>query len=393
MRQEDGVSLIELLVSMTLMLTVTAAVFSLMNPTQGAFMVEPEVADMQQRMRVASDTLYHDLLMAGGGSYMGASKGSLNYFFAPVMPFRQGLSNDDPPGTFRTDAITLLYVPSTSSQTSISQEMPARSAHLKVNADPGCPKNDQLCGFAKGMSVLIYDDTGSYDVFTVSSVQESALHLQHNLNDLSKSYGAGAKIVQVVSHTYYLKNDDATKTYQLMHYDGGSSNDVPVVDHVVGLTFDYFGDPQPPLMRRPVSDPTGPWTTYGPKPPAAGVQTTAWPAGENCVFTSDPSPTPAPRLAVLGAGGTTTALVKLTEAELRDGPWCPDVTSPNRFDADLLRIRKIGVTLRVESAVAALRGPLGALFTHGGTSQSGNRFAPDQEVRFQVSPRNLNLGR
>ena len=36
---------------------------------------------------------------------------ALSYFFAPVMPFRQGRLQDDPPGTFRTDAITLMYGP------------------------------------------------------------------------------------------------------------------------------------------------------------------------------------------------------------------------------------------------------------------------------------------
>jgi hypothetical protein len=78
---------------------------------------------------------------------------------------------------------------------------------------------------------------------------------------------------------------------------------------------------------------------------------------------------------------------------LKDGPFCPEDANVNRWDADLLRIRKIEVTLRVQSAVAALRGPQSALFAHGGTSRGGDRWVPDQEIRFQVSPRNLNLGR
>ncbi len=78
-----------------------------------------------------------------------------------------------------------------------------------------------------------------------------------------------------------------------------SSNgvDVPVVDNVVALAFEYFGDPQPPTMRKPLSDPIGPWTTYGPKPSAAAVAPFA--AGENCVFVSDASSTPQPRLPIL----------------------------------------------------------------------------------------------
>ena len=86
-------------------------------------------------------------------------------------------------------------------------------------------------------------------------------------------------------------------------------------------------------------------------------------------------------------------LIKLTAAQLTDGPWCPDVNNANRGDADLLRIRKVAVTIRVEAALDALRGPASALFTRGGTSRGGNKWVPDQEIRFEVSPRNMNLGR
>ena len=385
--REHGFSLIEMTVSMGLMIVVTGSIFALLNPGQGNFVAEPEVADMQQRTRLAADTLYKDLVMTGAGSYAGDNPMALSYFFAPVMPFRQGRLQDDPPGTFRSDAITLMMVPATTAQSNIAQPMPAKSAELKVSEDPNCPpsKADQLCGFKEGMSVLIYDESGSYDLFSITEVQAQALHLQHNLDDLGKIYDAGSKIVQIQSHTYYLRTDVATKTYQLMHYDG-ADNDVPVVDNVVGLEFEYFGDPQPPItIGKPLTNPVGPWTTYGPKPPPLTL--------DNCVFMNDGSPVPAPRLPVLGPGGVTTTLVKLTQGQLTDGPWCPDANSPNRFDADLFRIRKIGVRIRLQTGNDSLRGPASALFTYGGTSRGGNKYIPDQEVRFQVTPRNLNLGR
>ena len=50
-------------------------------------------------------------------------------------------------------------------------------------------------------------------------------------------------------------------------------------------------------------------------------------------------------------------------------------------------------TRRKLAANDLLRGPAGVLFRHGGRSSSGERFIPDQEVRFDVSPRNMNLGR
>ena len=175
--------------------------------------------------------------------------------------------------------------------------------------------------------------------------------------------------------------------------DGGTGADVPVVDNLVALKFDYYGEPRPAQVIKSLDDPEGPWTTYGPPPPVLQQQipTSGYAAGENCTFQIDPvSGLQVPRLAVLGSDGGGKALVKLTAAQLIDGPWCPDSANANRWDADLLRIRRIGVTLRVQSANAALRGPSGLLFAHGGTSKSGSRWLPDQQITFQVSPRNMN---
>ena len=74
-------------------------------------------------------------------------------------------------------------------------------------------------------------------------------------------------------------------------------------------------------------------------------------------------------------------------------PGAPTLESGNRWDADLLRVRSVAVTLRVESALAALRGPAGVLFANAGTSREATMLAPDVEVRFQVTPRNLSVSR
>jgi prepilin-type N-terminal cleavage/methylation domain-containing protein len=192
-----------------------------------------------------------------------------------------------------------------------------------------------------------------------------------------------------VMRTYWLKADDRAGVYQLMSYAGGASADVPVVDNVVGLAFEYFGDPEPPRMIRPLSDPTGPWTTYGP-PPARGPSG-PYVAGENCVFAANGTDLSDARLPALAPAGV--HLVPLPAEQLTDGPWCPDDGAAERWDADLLRVRAIAVTLRVQAAAAWLRGPAGNLFAHGGTSGSARRWLPDIEVRFTVAPRTLNLGR
>lgn len=388
-RGTRGFSLVELVVAVGLLLTVLAALFQLLQPAQWAFATEPERADMQQRLRVAISTLSSAMSSAGAGPSFGSQAGALSGVLAPILPFRQGRRNADAPGTARRDTVTVLLVSSGAAQTTLAQPLSAQSGVVSVNLDPGCPLGDPACGFGTGATVLVFNRTGRYDLFSVSAVQASTLTLVHNIRDSSYVYPAGAtRIVEVTSRTFYLKADPVSDLFQLVRYDGANGADVPVVDHVVGLSFEYRGDPEPPRMVRPLSLPSGPWTTYGPPPPVSGAQTTLYPDEENCLFTANGSALAVPRLPLLGPG----SLVTLDPAQLTDGPWCPDAGDPNRYDADLFRIRSVVVTVRVESAAASLRGPAGPLFSRGGTSRGGARFLPDQQLRFEITPRNLQTG-
>jgi hypothetical protein len=346
------------------------------------------------------------LIMAGAGSQSGSGlTGSLMNFFAPIQPVRIGGANADPPAGvfFRDNTITVFYIPPGAPQATITSSMPQPSAEMKIGGDPACGSNpDKLCNWRVGMRVLVFDDQGAFDTMTITHVQSGAGggggtegHLQHNKsiagNELSKSYGVGAQVAQVLQRTYYWDPD----LLQLKLFNG-ADRDEAVVDNVVGVTFQYFGEPRPPFL---LGD--GQTTTYGPKPPPLGTQnkgngsnaTSTWPAGENCVFQIDPNngTNRIARIPDLAAGSN--ALVQLTPAMLTDGPWCPDANFPTRFDADLLRIRKIGVRLRVQVASAELRGPAGVLFAEGGHGSKGRTLVPDQEVQFEISPRNFNLSR
>src|SRR5262245_58670372 len=151
---DAGFTVMELMIASLIMIAVTGAVFSLMNPAQGMFQVQPDGSDVQQRLRVRVDTLQMDLVMAGAGTYAGPLVGALSFFMAPVMPYNAFKSPTDTSQQiyYREDAISMLYVPPTPSQTTISQDMPQTSAELKVDPVPGCPggKANQLCGFDEG---------------------------------------------------------------------------------------------------------------------------------------------------------------------------------------------------------------------------------------------------
>ena len=114
------------------------------------------------------------------------------------------------------------------------------------------------------------------DTLTVLGVPSSALSLDAD-----------------ASRTYYLRTA-APGTFQLMQYDGGLS-DLPMIDHVVRLSFDYFGAA----------------TASGP-------------------------------------------LVRLEPATLIDGPWIEDAAH-RVFDADLLRVREVRALVRLETTDPLLR--------------------------------------
>lgn len=361
--RDAGYTLVELLLSTAIMLVVTGTVFSIANPAHDTSRVQPELADMQQRLRVGADMLYKDLVMAGAGVYQGASSGSLMKYFAPIQPYRTGQVDPDPARGvfFRPDAISLVYVPNTAAQTTLRVRMPQPSSEIKVNAQPNCPQGDPLCGFEPGMSLLIFDDSGTWDSFEVTSVQTDALHLQHRGQVFNKVYETGANIVQAEWHTYYF---DAANN-QLRHYDG-LQTDTPLVDNVVGLVFTYYGTPNPPTEPKPLI------------------------GTENCVVDAAGNP----KLAVLPSSSQ--SLVELDPAILTDGgtgavAWCG--ANANVFDPDLYRIRKVRVSVRVQVGLGSLRGSSTMLFRNPGSATVGGRYVPDYEMVFDVTPRNLNLAR
>lgn len=348
-----GYALVEIIVALALTLAIVCGVLALMNVTSAASSTLTEAADVQQRARVSGDALWRDLAMAGAGFDGGALAGPLVKHLAVVVPRRIGLQGADPVTTASSQAISVLFVPRTSAQTTTSAAVAPAALQVQVNLAPNCPASPALCGLRSGAGVVLVDPAAPdrFALFTLADVATG--RLVHRAPASFSTFEAGAALAEIETHTYYF--DAANR--QLRDYDGYLT-DVPLIDHVVGLRFEYFGDPRPPA-----------W----PQPPA-GV--------ENCLYDASGSPKPMPVLAPEGD-----SLAPLPLGIFGDGPWCG--SGAETFDADLLRIRRVRVTIRLEAASAAVRA-IGPSFANPGTSRSALRSVADYVMAFDVSPRNLN---
>jgi hypothetical protein len=142
-------------------------------------------------------------------------------------------------------------------------------------------------GFAANMLAMIVDESGSCDTFRIAAVQDQPPALITASGTLSRTYAAGAAVTRAISSTFWIRNEAGTGANQLMRYDGNLT-DAPVADEIEGVSFTYYGVEE----------------------------------------------------------GGSPALVELEARRLTDGPWRPDAAAPNRFDADLLAVRRVRVTLR-----------------------------------------------
>jgi type II secretory pathway pseudopilin PulG len=313
MKNTAGFSLVEVLVATLVMGLVMGAVFGVLSRANDAMAAQPEVSDVQQRLRVGAAALQRELLNAGAGAYIGRVPGGLSRFIAAVQPYRWGA---DPAGAFRDDVITVIYVPGSPAQATVAdlRSNPGEDVELDLRIGDGAHT------FGPGMRVMIVEPDGAWVFGVVTAVAPAMLRVRAG-SEVPPVLDEGRSAVFEVSiHTFSLKPDGASGAFQLVHYDG-IETELPVLDRVVSLGFRYW-----------VNDPG------------------------------------------------TTAPVEIAGNSLTDGPWLPDAVSPMRYDADLLRLRRIGVRLRVQAASPWLRG-----------KTLGARVVPDGELTLDVAPPNLNL--
>ena len=341
--RDAGYTIVELVVATAVLLVAATGFARLLDSSAARSTLWNESADLHQRARVAGETLTTLLGRAGAGT----SIGPLHHFFAAVDPRRR-------PGSVSARAVTIRSIPPGAARSRLAQPLTAGADVIVLAPDQACPSGSVACGFESGMDVVLLDGNGQWDSATVRAIGPASLIVADRIGARTVTYAAGSHVAEFVETTLYLDDADGTLRRELP---GVSS--VPVLDNVVDLRFEYFGDTVPPAYPRPV----------------AGTA--------NCLYGSDGA-----RLAHSTLAADHGRLATLPLAMLDDGPMCG--AGASTYDVDLLRVRKIRGTIRLQTGLASLRGADAALFARPGTARASDRQLPDLQFTVVATPGNLN---
>ncbi len=339
--------LAELVVAAAVVVLLLGAVFSLVDPARGALGVQPEVAEMQQRLRAGFLRLQADLLLAGSGPHPGPGA-PIARLRAPVVPTLVGHRHPATAGTaFTTDALTLLYAPPGAAAAELAAAFSGMPGEVPLAAaGDRCPPGVTTCGFEANSLALAFDAAGRSDIVRVLRVSDGALRLRAVGAGPAQPFAVGSSIVPLAVRGYYHDRDAAELRYQ-----NGWVTDAPVLDNVVGMSIRYFGRTAHSVDVR---------VTAATAPCLAAALATA--------PDSDAGPVQPEE--------------ELTAGVLTDGPWCGGRLL---FDADLFRVRRVRVELRLQASDARHRGRDPGLFDRPGSAR--HNLAPDLFGVIEVTPR------
>ena len=346
---DAGFSLVELLVASVLAMAVMGGVLLFVSTQVPLARAQTDAGDLQQRARAVADILGRAIAEAGAWADAGGPPGaSLACCVPVVLPRRLGTTGADAPTVARQDVLTTVAVAPAVVPGRLLSPLPG---DLRLAQADGCPPARPVCGLREGAHVVIFEWSGRHDFVMVGPPGSDAAPVTARQAASVSSFAAGAFAVGVETRTYYF---DAARR-QLRVYDGYRS-DMAIVDDVEAVAFEYWGAPGAPATAR--GD--------------AGAATCWFDADGVPVLAAEPPPG--------------TANVRMPIETLADGPWCG--SGGNTFDADLLRIRSVRVTVRLAASADDARGR-GPAFFRPGRAVDARRLVPDMEVIIDATPRAL----
>ena len=373
---QRGFTLVELLLAVVISLLVIAGALVVAASARSTFLVEPAALDTARRLREGTDALTGALRGAGGAQAAGDGVSWMGSSVPAVWP----LTDLDGAPSTRFAALWILRAPAGGGSARLLLPQPGPGAAISLDRVNGaCPLTAAICGFDVGDQAVVFDDRGHFDVFEVGAVSE-ALSQITPLARLSRAYAAGSWIVEARADRFGLVHQaDGSRTLTRVTWAGARE---PIVDGVLDLDIGVWGHRAPPDLRDAAAGEG--LATYGLHPPESiAVDPEGyWPGGEHCMAARRGG-APVSRLAE--RADDEAGLARLAPADFDDGPWCPSDGWPGSYDADLFRIRRIDLRLRVEVRSAAFRGPAGQLFGRAGTAAEARYWVRDRTLTASVA--------
>ena len=231
--------LIELLVSVTIVLALLGAVFSLVDPSGGTLAVQSLTADLHQRQRGVLAELHRHLLLAGSGPHPGTN-GVVAHLRPAVAPALRGAAGDLSQGA---DRVSVLYTPPGETGARLASDLLGNPAAVGLLPPAACALPCGLSDRGGGLA-LVFDATGRSDLYRVLSLTGATALLEH-VGGGAPAYAAGAFITPVVIRGFH--HDRGAEQLRVHN---GAGSDLPFVDGVVEFAVRYFGIAQPVLPPR-----------------------------------------------------------------------------------------------------------------------------------------------
>jgi type IV pilus assembly protein PilW len=280
---EQGFSLMELMVAMSLGLLVMTAMASLFKSGMNSVMLVTQRAENQQDMRAAVDLMTKDLSMAGAGlpsggiqlplggtlSKFGCDQGGTchvtsfnypgNYMYGIIPGFSDGVeggaSIPAAPAPAVNDAVTVVYCdynfplfeylvtfPSTTSGTSITlAPNPTYTPAPAAINSAGAIQVGDLIMLSNNLGTAVGEVTGLTSTsIAFANLDPLAINQNSATSNNIKAIAAGSNTVayRLFAVTYYLTVPAAGQTPRLMRQVNGLTP-VPVADNIINLQVAY----------------------------------------------------------------------------------------------------------------------------------------------------------
>jgi type IV pilus assembly protein PilW len=206
-RENRGLTLIELLIALMLSSLLTAVLYRAFVSQQKTYMVQDQVADMQQNVRIAMGQMAREIRMAGYGGDILSVFGNVNGFTNIITP--------------ATDAITIILADEVGvlkqSASKGTQQLKVTNARI-LNAD----KKKYLC----------LDGLNDY---LVQSVTEDTIILDA---PLAEDHPIHQPVYLVKAVSYYIGLSGSKTVLRRNENTGGGGQ--PLAENIESLEFSYF---------------------------------------------------------------------------------------------------------------------------------------------------------